>query len=229
MVAVILLAVGMFGISGPSAQAQSSRCKIALVLALDVSGSVNWKEFRLQSNGTADAFEDADVLQLLSYYQGGVMVTLMQWADSGYQEVSVGWTEIKLPEDAQEFADSVRKISRGPTALTATGTALHFAENLFATAPVACDRQIIDVSTDGRSNRGVDLPQAANTVSADGTIINALVIYGEDLELESYLRTNLVRGAGAFSHAIVSYSDYPVAIKRKLLRELQPTISMLSP
>lgn len=225
------VAVGVAGLfilsGGQAASAQASRCNIALVLALDVSGSVNWKEFRLQSNGTADAFEDPEVLQLLSYYQGGVMVSLMQWSAAGYQQVFVDWTVIRSDADAIAFARRVRDIGRGPSSMTATGSALLFGQSLFAQAPMVCDRNVIDVSTDGLSNRGPDLYQTADHVAALGTTINALVIYDESPTLENYFRINLIRGPGAFTVAIATYADYPDAIKRKLLRELQPTISML--
>lgn len=222
-----LLALALVaGTPGP-VQAQSARCNIGLILAIDVSGSVSWKEFRLQTNGTADAFEDPEVQQLLSYYQGGVMVSLMQWSGAGYQQVFVDWTVIRSNRDAIGFARRVRDIGRGPPSMTATGSALLFGQSHFERAPMVCDRYVIDVSTDGLSNRGPDLYQTADHVAALGTTINALVIYGESPSLEQYFRVNLIRGPGAFTEAIATYAEYPDAIKRKLLRELQPTISML--
>jgi hypothetical protein len=139
----------------------------------------------------------------------------------------VPWTVIRSDADAAGFARQVRDIGRGPAGMTATGTALLFAQNLFSQAPMLCDRNVIDVSTDGLSNRGPDLFQTADHVAALGSTINGLVIYDETPSLEQYFRVNLIRGPGAFTEGIATYADYPDAIKRKLLRELRPNVSML--
>jgi Ca-activated chloride channel family protein len=210
---------------GAVTPAAAATCDIGLVLALDVSGSVSAADFDLQANGIADAFEDPEVVEALSYYDGGVMVAVVQWSNTNFQRTSVGWTVIRSHEDAGSLAEKIRLMSRGAADLTATGSALLFANALFGQAPADCLRRVIDVSTDGISNRGPDMSRTADAVAATGTLINALVIYGDSPSLVQYFDTSLVRGAGSFSHAIETYSDYPEAIKRKLLRELRPDVS----
>ncbi len=212
--------------AGSSTATQGSACDIGLVLALDVSGSVSQKEFRLQTEGIAEAFEDSELIQLLTFYDDGVMVSVMQWASEDFQKLSVDWTVINTPEDAHALAEKIRTIERGAADLTATGSALNYAQALFGETPADCDRKVIDVSTDGLSNRGPDMGRTADAVASTGTVINALVIYGESPSLVRYFERNLVRGAGSFSHSIAEYADYPDAIKRKLLRELRPDVSI---
>lgn len=212
--------------SAAAVAAEGKPCDIGLVLALDVSGSVSAEEFHQQTEGIAGAFEDENLIQLLTYYTDGVMVSAMQWAGEEFQELSVGWTIIKSAEDARGFAQKVRGMKRGAADLTATGTALRFARALFTQAPADCRRRVIDVSTDGLSNRGPDLAGTADETALNGIVINALVIYGDTPSIIRYFETNLVRGTGSFSHSIAFYADYPQAIKRKLLRELQPEVSM---
>lgn len=209
-----------------SAAEQGKACDIGLILALDMSGSVSQEEFLLQTEGIAGAFEDTEIIRLLTYYGDGVMVSAMQWAGADFQEVAVGWTIIRSARDAREFARNIRAMKRGAADLTATGSALEYARRLFDEAPADCPRKVIDVSTDGLSNRGPDMAGIADEIAATGTVINALVIYGDSPTLVRYFDLNLVRGAGSFSHAIERYADYPEAIRRKLLRELQPELSM---
>jgi Ca-activated chloride channel family protein len=215
--------------SGAPAAVQAAECDIGLVLALDVSGSVSAVDFKLQTDGIADAFEDPELIQVLSFYDGGVMVAATQWSGDHFQELFVNWTVIKSPDDARFLAGQFRTMTRGAADLTATGSALKFANALFGQAPADCGRRVIDVSTDGLSNRGPDLSRTADAVAATGTVINALVIYGDSPSLIRYFDAALVRGAGSFSHAIETYSDYPEAIKRKLLRELRPDVSINAP
>lgn len=211
----------------PAAAAQGADCDIGLVLALDVSGSVSTAEFRLQADGIADAFEDPELNQVLSLYAGGVMVAVVQWSGEIHQQLAVNWTHIQSPDDALALAGQIRKMTRrGEADLTATGAALKFADALFGSTGAVCQRRVIDVSTDGLSNRGPDLSETADEVAATGTVINALVIFGDSPSLVRYFATTLVRGAGSFSQAIETYSDYPLAIKRKLLRELRQDVSL---
>ena len=200
-----------------------TKCSIALVLALDVSGSVDWKEFRLQRSGIENAFRDPEVTDLIELLPGGISATITYWSGASGQRVAVGWKHITDASGASDFADELiadKRVRSG--SLTAIGNALLHAEKVLAKNPTPCHKNVIDVSGDGRSNRGVDPTFVAEALAAKGITTNALVISNTDKTLVPYFQKNIVRGVGAFVEPAEGYKDYARAIKQKILRELQP-------
>ena len=212
----------------PIATMANSTCSVELVLALDVSGSVDWKEFRLQRKGIADAFRDPEIVELIEFLPGGISVMVTHWSGTYEQRVSVGWHDISTASEADVFAEKVgdsRRVLIG--AMTAIGKALLHVDQHIPQNPTKCYRTVIDVSSDGRNNRGPDPFEIANGLADKGTTINALVIIGlnehKDETLIPYFQKNVVRGIGSFVQTTDSYRDYAKAIKQKILRELAPT------
>lgn len=207
-------------------------CRQALVLALDVSGSIDSREYRLQMDGLAAALRDEQVRQLiLAMPQAPLALAVFEWAGASYQSVIVDWAVIdsgaRLDAVAARIAAHGR--ARAPYT-TGIGQALIFARAMLNRAP-DCWGQTVDISGDGMNNDGPP-PQSVHAAALMGTAtVNALVI-GEDTaarpflrdteigELVSYFTARVIWGANAFVESSIGYDGYAAAMKRKLLREV---------
>lgn len=200
-------------------------CDIALVLAVDVSGSVDNEEFRIQMDGLAEGLRDPAVAEAL--VAGEAALTVLQWTGTTRQAVSVPWTQVRSFEDLDTLATQIEAVTRKwRNYSTAIGEALEFSQALFADAP-QCDRRVVDISGDGSSNEGVEPSEARQQVEAAGTTINALVIEGAEPDLTAYFRENVIEGPGAFVITANSYEEYPKRMQMKLLREVAKQVSAL--
>lgn len=202
-------------------------CAAALVLAMDVSSSVDAREHALQVGGLAQAFRDEEVIDTI-LIEGGIMVAAFKWSGWRHQDVVADWTPLTDRAAILAFADRIeaapRRFTQWPTGL---GQALAFAAEMHMQNPVGCRRRIVDVSGDGVNNDGAVPAFFRLRGALDGLVINGLVIRGATPDPEPYYREQVIQGPGAFVIAVENYDDYPPAILRKLLRELQPPFAAL--
>jgi hypothetical protein len=205
----------------------ASACGLELILAIDVSGSIDEAEFAIQLGGLADAFLDESVIGAIERTAGGVLVTMTQWSGVSRQRQMVGWSHLTDRPSAEGFAAEMRGAGRAwRNFSTAIGEAVAHAARIGAEAPMACTRKVIDISGDGASNEGRRPRPMADAVAAAGYTINALVIRGADPDpLEEYM-LNVVAGPGAFVEVAETFDDYPEAIRRKLLREIEQPMAV---
>jgi hypothetical protein len=200
-------------------KAEASTVGLGLVLAIDVSGSVDASEYALQLNGYVQAFQSAAVQNAILGAQGGaIYATLVQWSGAGEQVQSVGWTKIDSVASSNAFATTVGGVARAFAGLTAPGTAINFSQGLFASLPEAVLRRVIDVSGDGEENDGVNTGNARNAAVAAGTTINGLAIGGAGLL--TWYQNNVIGGPGAFAIQSNSFQAFGAAIQDKLVREI---------
>lgn len=202
-------------------------CRLALVLALDVSASVDADEYGLQTGGMARALTSPQVSGiLLSDPANPVAIAVFVWSGPRDQALVADWT---LVTDAGTLSGLADRIARYPRRIifdgrTAIGTALRQAAFLHSTAPT-CDRQVVDLATDGRNNAGTDPQDIADSSDFDAVTINGLAIEGgapaAEASLARYLRLRVARGADSFVEIAESYGDFERAMTRKLIRELQ--------
>lgn len=205
-------------------------CSLALVFALDVSASVDAREYRLQAEGLARALSAPAVAgSLLDRAAAPVALAAFEWSGPGAQAPILDWVLIDTPESLERAARTIaahpRSVPAGPTAI---GSAIATAGGLFAQGP-GCARRTIDISGDGMNNAGPE-PRAEGARLGDVTI-NALVIGGDlimdhapyipgDGVLSGWFRDAVIRGPGAFVEVADGYEDYQPAMLRKLIREL---------
>jgi hypothetical protein len=208
-----------------------AQCRQALLLALDVSGSVDQREYRLQLDGVAAAISDPAVQEaLLLMPAAPVRLAVMEWSGPAFQRIILPWRAVTDAADIATIATQLRSTERMQADLsTAIGSTL-----LRGTTEMAgqrdCWRRVIDVSGDGKSNTG---PQPQSVASALGDIIvNGLVI-GEAVptagegrspglaELTAYYRAYVLHGDESFLETAYGFEDFEAAMIRKLLRELQ--------
>ena len=207
--------------------APAQACEVALMLAVDVSGSVDPREYRIQMEGLAAGLLDSSVSAAL--VGGQSKLALMQWTGTGRQEVVIGWTTMRDDTDVLAFANEVVVMPRlWRNFSTAIGEALALSLSYFAQVP-ECERRVIDISGDGPSNEG-RLPSSVwPQLQAAGVTVNALVIEASLPGLTQYFESDVITGPGAFAVTANTFDDYPEEIARKLLRELTKSLAALDP
>ena len=197
-------------------------CRLALLLALDVSASVDEREYLLQRNGLAAALIAPEVAQAFLASPEPVAIAAYEWSGQQNQSIVLDWHVILGPEDLLAASSIVAGANRSESEFpTALGYALAYASRVFRSAP-NCLRRTIDVSGDGESNDGFRPYNAYRHFPLDGITINALAIGGSsDLpSLVRYFRSDVIRGPGAFVETAVDYVDFERAMRRKLEREV---------
>ncbi|WP_162933001.1 DUF1194 domain-containing protein [Roseovarius sp. EL26] len=210
------------------APANARACELALVIALDVSRSVDKSEYVLMRNGIGHALLDDEVTNLIAWMPGGVKVTVTQWGGAGQQRQPIAWRRLSNKQSVIEFVEDLIEIDRGFWyADTSVSEALLHADLMFRQLGSPCRRQVIDVSGDGISNAGPEVNPISNAVAARGVTINGLVVAGARPDPVVYYLSEVIRGPLAFVEVTHGYDDYAHAMKRKLLRELAPNLSLL--
>ncbi len=206
----------------PPVAAAGETVDMALVLAVDCSYSVDASEFRLQIKGLADAFRRRDIhAAIKGGSTGRIAVTLMQWSDDKNQLLALPWTVLDSAEASENFADRVGRLRRGlAEGGTAIGDALRFAAAVLMASPYRAERRVIDLSSDGRNNRGDLVTIARDEVVARGITINGLPILNEWPTLDKYFEQQIIGGPFHFMIPANDYDAYGDAIARKLLREI---------
>lgn len=205
--------------------APAAGCDLALMLAVDVSGSVDMAEYAIQRDGLALALRDPVVSEAL--VRAEARVALMQWTGTGRQRVTVPWTVVRDFEGADALADRIGADPRiWRNFSTAVGEALDVALTEMA-AVAGCRRRVIDVSGDGRSNEGVAPAEVLPRLRAAGITVNALVIEGQEEDLTGWFWENVITGDGAFVVTANGFEEYPARIRQKLIRETARQVSAL--
>lgn len=194
-------------------------CDTALLLAIDVSGSIDRGEYALQVQGLADALQDPEVAEVL--LRGQVALAVVQWSGLGRQALVLPWQRMLSPRALSGFAARARALPRAfEGSDTAVGEALSFAIAQFP-AVADCKRHVIDVSGDGPENAGYTVAKARRDAIAQNIGINAIAIedMGQSSPIASFYKRWVITPDG-FVMIARGLGDYPRAIRAKLLREL---------
>lgn len=210
-----------------AAPAQSG-CRLALALAVDISRSIDSQDYIIQTEGLAQALEDPEVRRAIFVPEGQVALAVYYWSGNGYQDVVQPWITLDSPEALDRVIWTIRRTERPPARLaTALGDALRFGRDFIAEAP-ACDRRVIDVAGDGQNNEGISVRRTYEREDFSGITVNGLAVGEHEAGILHYYQTEVIRGPGAFVESAPRQTDYPEAIRRKLLRELEsPRIGAL--
>ncbi|MDU8943402.1 DUF1194 domain-containing protein [Ovoidimarina sediminis] len=195
-------------------------CRLALLLALDVSSSVDDAEDRLQREGLAAAL-NSPVVREAMLGPGPVALGVFEWSGKWQQDWMLHWSVIETSADLDaaiaRLAASQRVETRYPTAI---GYALSWAQRAFRTAP-QCTYRTLDISGDGTNNDGYPPESTYKYFDYSDITVNGLVI-GGDPSVTLYYRDEVIRGPFAFVEQAENYADFERAMRRKLLRELEP-------
>jgi len=231
---LVTVLIALLAITTPI-RADDNAVDLALVLAVDTSGSVDGAEYKLQMDGIAAAFRADDVIAAaLSGPHHRIAVILMTWGDPDSEKFHTDWHIVASKQDAFDFAKLANTDLPREGGGTGIGLAMGFGLTLLRVSGYKALRQVIDISGDGHESWELrephfKLPQAQALRAKAGVTVNGLAIISDEPNLEEYYRNNVIGGAGSFVMTVKNYDEYADGIHRKLLREILPPLSMLQP
>jgi hypothetical protein len=212
---------------------------LELVLAVDVSLSIDSAEALLQRQGYVQAFRDPLVIEAIGAgILGRIAVTYFEWANSAHTQMVVGWTLIDSPDSAFTFAAALEDRRPGPAHYTSISGAIDFAAQLFEDNGFEGTRQVIDVSGDGPNNWGDLVTHARDRAVARGITINGLPILDQSTgpfsrynipNLDLYYRDCVIGGPAAFIVVADGFAAFADAIRRKLILEIAGLVPPAAP
>jgi len=228
----ILLAVLALSAAATAARAAEA-VDLLLVLAADVSRSVDQPKFQLQRDGYAAAINDPRVMNaIMSGATRRIAVCFVEWSGAGAQKVVVDWTLIDGPDAARKFSDALVEAPRSFADRTSISGAIDFSMDMLARAPFKAPRRTVDISGDGTHNSGRGLLAAREDALATGLTINGLVILSEHPlpwnpehtnppgGLAKYFQDNVIGGPGAFVVVAENFQSFGQALISKLVAEI---------
>ena len=210
----------------------AERVDLLLVLAADISRSMDEAKFQLQRSGYAAAFSNPQVIEAIRAGPSGrIAVTFIEWSGPLSQQIVVDWTLINNDRMAHEFSDRIVEAPRAFADSTSISGGIAFAMAQLERAPYQAYRRIIDVSGDGDNNSGRDVTMARDEAIAKGVTINGLVILTETTTrwnsshtnppggLANYYRNNVIGGPGAFVMVTENFNSFGNVLVKKLITE----------
>ena len=204
---------------------------LELVLAVDISLSMQLDEQQLQRQGYVTAFRDPALVKAIqSGPQGRIAVTYFEWAGSGIQSDVVSWRLVHDARSAREFADALAARPIRRARMTSVSGAIRYGLRLFGANKYSGLRRVIDVSGDGPNNSGRQVELARDQAAKQGVTVNGLPImvqslgpwggYFEIPDLDKYYKDCVITGPAAFVIAVRSRQEFSTAVRQKLLLEI---------
>jgi hypothetical protein len=213
----------------PTASAQQP-ADLELVLAVDVSLSMDLEEQRLQRDGYVRAFRDADLIgAIMAGQHRRIIVIYVEWAGSLSQQTVVPWTVIDSPAASHAFATRLEQQPISRYRMTSISGALQYAARQFGKAGFQGVRRVIDVSGDGPNNAGAPIADVRDSLIREGIVINGLPIllkagtasaFFDIANLDTYYHDCVIGGDGAFLIPVTSRDEFASATRRKLIQEI---------
>jgi hypothetical protein len=211
----------------------AEKVDLLLVLAADVSRSVDQPKFQLQREGYAAAISDPRVLEAISSgAHRRIAICFVEWSGTGAQKLVIDWAAIGDAASARLFGDQLLEAPRSFADRTSISGGIDFARAQFERAPFEAGRRTIDISGDGTNNSGRDVVQARDEALAKGVTINGLVILSERPlpwnpehtnppgGLPAYFKNNVIGGPGAFVMVAENFQSFGQALINKLIAEI---------
>ena len=212
-----------------AANAEDQPVDVELVLAVDVSLSMSPAELEIQRRGYAAALTDATVLQAIADgAHGRIAITYLEWAGTASHHVVVPWTAIANAEDAARVAAQLTAAIPNSARRTSISAALEFAGDLLAESGFRGMKRVVDISGDGPNNQGPPVEAARDALISQGITINGLPLMTtggtispyDVANLDKYYEDCVIGGPGAFMVPVNDWTQFPEAIRRKLVLEL---------
>lgn len=222
------IAVGLAVALAPTLAQAAPQCRLALVMAMDVSSSVDSEEDRLQRGGLVAALTAPEVREAFFASDLPVALAIYEWSGRYNQELLLDWTMIDSPRALVEAAETVAASRRSHNDFpTAMGYALGYGAGVLSRAP-QCLSKTLDMAGDGQNNEGFGPAAAYAEFPFADVTVNGLVVNAADYEAEvgliAFYKGQVMRGPGAFVEVAQGFDDYERAMRRKLERELAPPV-----
>jgi Protein of unknown function (DUF1194) len=227
-----LLALVCVLLVGGDGRAQVAEVDLELVLAIDVSRSMDDEELELQRQGYAQAFVHHAIVEAIKGGpRGRIAVTMVEWAGANYQKVIVPWTIVDGADSAEDFSHAILSTTKFSFNWTSISGAIDFSRLLFGANGQRGTRRVIDISGDGVNNHGRPASVARDEAVAMGITINGLVIINDrpgptgwrpfhQQPLDQHYRDNVIGGPGAFVMVAEDFNSFAFAVRNKLIREI---------
>jgi hypothetical protein len=228
---LLLAVLAAIVFAGPAVAAE--QVDLLLVLASDVSRSVDAAKFKLQRDGYVAAISNPRVIEAIkSGPHGRIAICFIEWSGVGAQRVVIDWTVVDGAKTAQDFASQLDEAQRSFADRTSISGGIDFAMAQLEHAPFEASRRTIDVSGDGTNNSGRDVTLARDEALAQSVTINGLVILSEQPlswnadhtnppgGLEAYYRNNVTGGPNSFVMVAENFNTFGQAILNKLVAEV---------
>jgi hypothetical protein len=225
-VVAALLAIVVTLIAPP---ARAEAVDLALVLAIDISRSIDEVEAALQRQGYIAALTNAKVVRAIqSGALGRIALAYVEWAGTDYQRTVVPWSIIRDADDADRFAGAIAAAPHQSMSWTSVSGAIDYSRRLIEASPHEASRHVVDVSGDGRNNSGRPAAVARDEAVAAGITINGLPILNDrpnfgrppEADLDLWYERNVIGGPGAFLILATSFDAFGAAILSKLIKEI---------
>ena len=215
---------------GSCAGASERAVDLELVLAADISGSMDLKEVALQRRGFAQAIRHPDVIKVIQQGTlGRIAIAYVEWAGHHYQRMMVGWREVGDTKSAIAFAGEIGRLSLRTKRWTSISSAITYSAHSFEGNGFHGRRRIIDISGDGPNNKGPSVVLARNRAVKDGIVINGLPIINDrpdpdgsprPANLDIYYADCVIGGPGSFVIIAHGVEDFARAIRQKMVLEI---------
>jgi len=229
-----LLGAGCAVLSAPrlARGASAGEVDLLLVLAADISHSMQENELQMQREGYAAALRHREVVAAMaSGPVGAIALTYMEWSGTEDQRLLVPWMRIGDEADAELFAARLLAAPQRVGSWTSISAAITAARALYAGAPFRSERHVLDISGDGENNSGPPVELARDAALAEGLVINGLPILRtpvrftatgmpEESPLERHYRGFVIGGPASFLVPARGFGDFPGALRRKLVLEI---------
>jgi len=212
----------------PAAPAGPTQVDLKLIVATDVSRSINNEEARIQREGVAEAFANPEVIRAIqSGALGRIAIAMIDWSSPQLDRVVLDWTIVKDKASALALSEKIRTIPRTFGQRTSISSALELGSLLLESSDkdIVATRRVIDVSGDGPNNDGKPLKEVHDKTIANGIVVNGLPVMDENAngyypDLDKYYAGCVVGGRGAFVVVVKSFADFGAAMRHKLILEI---------
>jgi hypothetical protein len=224
-----LLAAGGAAILPYGAARAEESVDLLLVMAVDVSRSIDEDEARLQREGYRNAVSDPRVVEAIrSGMVGAIAVAYVEWAGTEYQRLVIPWTRIAGQSDADAWSETLSRAPRIALSWTSISGGLEFSRRVLEECPFEGTRRVVDLSGDGVNNSGRPVEEVRDRLVAEGITINGLPIVNDRptfgrqalIPLDQYFQQSVIGGDGAFMIVAEDFEAFGSAVRRKLVREI---------
>jgi len=226
----LLRLIALLLITLPASAQDRKEVDLALALAIDISGSIDPDEARLQREGYVEAFRDPVIIKaILGGSTGRIAVAYFEWSDAWVQKLLIDWTLLDSEAAIEAFA---RRLSDAPISIarrTSISGAIRYAIPLFGRSPYEAERKVLDISGDGSNNDGGLVTEVRHDALKERIIINGLPImngrpnpfgFPAEDDLDKYYLHCVTGGPRSFVEVARDFEDFPRAVRKKLLQEV---------
>jgi hypothetical protein len=223
---VVLCALFAF----PTAAQERKEVDLALVLAIDISGSIDPEEAKLQRDGYVQAFRDPVIVKaILGGSHGRIAVAYYEWSDAWVQRLLIDWTLLDSEAAIMAFTTKLLNAPISIARRTSISGAIRYAIPLFGRAPYAAERKVLDISGDGSNNDGGLVTDMRYEALKERIVINGLPVMNDrpnpfgfpsETDLDLYYLHCVTGGPRSFVEVARNFEDFPRAVRKKLLQEV---------